>query len=129
MSQSQPLSLHVPEPTGRPGCKTDFSYLQITPAGSVGRPPVDVGYHDTAGIASSLIRVLDDDGNAVGEWDPQLDRETLRFGLRTMMKTRIFDARMVLAQRQRKMSFYMTSLGEEAIGTAHALALKASKAC
>jgi 2-oxoisovalerate dehydrogenase E1 component alpha subunit len=129
MSQSQPLSLHVPEPTGRPGCKTDFSYLQITPAGSVGRPPVDVSYHDTAEIASSLIRVLDDDGNAVGEWDPQLDRETLRFGLRTMMKTRIFDARMVLAQRQRKMSFYMTSLGEEAIGTAHALALKSGDMC
>jgi 2-oxoisovalerate dehydrogenase E1 component alpha subunit len=129
MSQSQPLSLHVPEPTGRPGCKTDFSYLQMTPAGQVPRPPVDVGYQDTAGIASSLIRVLDDDGNAVGEWDPQLDRETLRFGLRTMMKTRIFDARMVLAQRQRKMSFYMTSLGEEAIGTAHALALKAGDMC
>src|SRR5450830_662295 len=48
----------------------------------------------------------------------------LRFGLRTMMKTRIFDARMVIAQRQKKMSFYMTSLGEEAIGTAHALALQ-----
>jgi 2-oxoisovalerate dehydrogenase E1 component alpha subunit len=129
MSQSQPLSLHVPEPTGRPGCKTDFSYLQMSPAGSVRRPPVNVGYQDTADLASSLIRVLDDDGNAVGEWNPQLDRETLRFGLRTMMKTRIFDARMVLAQRQRKMSFYMTSLGEEAIGTAHALALKAGDMC
>jgi 2-oxoisovalerate dehydrogenase E1 component alpha subunit len=129
MSQSQPLSLHVPEPTGRPGCKTDFSYLELSPAGSVRRPPVNVGYQDTADIAHSLIRVLDDDGNAVGEWNPQLDRETLRFGLRTMMKTRIFDARMVLAQRQRKMSFYMTSLGEEAIGTAHALALKAGDMC
>jgi 2-oxoisovalerate dehydrogenase E1 component alpha subunit len=129
MSQSQPLSLHVPEPTGRPGCKTDFSYLELSPAGSVRRPPVNVSYQDTADIAHSLIRVLDDDGNAVGEWNPQLDRETLRFGLRTMMKTRIFDARMVLAQRQRKMSFYMTSLGEEAIGTAHALALKDGDMC
>ncbi|WP_049020505.1 2-oxoisovalerate dehydrogenase, partial [Burkholderia cenocepacia] len=26
MSLSEPLRLHVPEPTGRPGCKTDFSY-------------------------------------------------------------------------------------------------------
>jgi 2-oxoisovalerate dehydrogenase E1 component alpha subunit len=129
MSQSHPLSLHVPEPTGRPGCKTDFSYLDISPAGSVPRPPVDVRYQDTAAIAASLIRVLDEDGNAVGPWNPQLDRDTLRFGLRTMMKTRIFDARMVIAQRQKKLSFYMTSLGEEAIGTAHALALQDGDMC
>lgn len=129
MSQSTPLSLHVPEPTGRPGCKTDFSYLDITPAGTVPRPAVDVRYQDTAALAASLIRVLDDDGNAVGPWNPQLDRDTLRFGLRTMMKTRIFDARMVIAQRQKKLSFYMTCLGEEAIGTAHALALKQGDMC
>ncbi|MFK3737550.1 3-methyl-2-oxobutanoate dehydrogenase (2-methylpropanoyl-transferring) subunit alpha [Massilia sp. TN1-12] len=129
MSQSTPLSLHVPEPTGRPGCKTDFSYLDITPAGAVPRPAVDVRYQDTAALAASLIRVLDDDGNAVGPWNPQLDRDTLRFGLRTMMKTRIFDARMVIAQRQKKLSFYMTCLGEEAIGTAHALALKQGDMC
>jgi 2-oxoisovalerate dehydrogenase E1 component alpha subunit len=129
MSQGQPLSLHVPEPTGRPGCKTDFSYLNISPAGAVPRPAVDVRYQETAPIAASLIRVLDDDGNAVGPWDPQLDRDTLRFGLRTMMKTRIFDARMVIAQRQKKLSFYMTCLGEEAIGTAHALALEHGDMC
>jgi len=129
MSQSKPLSLHVPEPTGRPGCKTDFSYLEISPAGAVPRPPVDVTYQETAPIAASLIRVLDEDDNAVGPWDPGLDRDTLRFGLRTMMKTRIFDARMVIAQRQKKLSFYMTSLGEEAIGTAHALALKDGDMC
>jgi 2-oxoisovalerate dehydrogenase E1 component alpha subunit len=124
MSQSKPLSLHVPEPTGRPGCKTDFSYLQVSAAGAVRRPAIDVLPSETSDIASSMIRVLDDDGNAVGPWAPELDRETLRFGLRTMMKTRIFDARMVIAQRQKKLSFYMTSLGEEAIGTAHTLALK-----
>jgi 2-oxoisovalerate dehydrogenase E1 component alpha subunit len=129
MSQSKPLSLHVPEPTGRPGCKTDFSYLEISPAGAVPRPPVDITYQETAAIAASLIRVLDEDDNAVGPWDPGLDRDTLRFGLRTMMKTRIFDARMVIAQRQKKLSFYMTSLGEEAIGTAHALALKDGDMC
>jgi 2-oxoisovalerate dehydrogenase E1 component alpha subunit len=124
MSQSKPLSLHVPEPTGRPGCKTDFSYLQVSAPGAVRRPPIDVLPSETADLASSMIRVLDDDGNAVGPWAPDLDRDTLRFGLVTMMKTRIFDARMVIAQRQKKLSFYMTSLGEEAIGTAHTLALK-----
>jgi 2-oxoisovalerate dehydrogenase E1 component alpha subunit len=129
MSQGNPLSLHVPEPTGRPGCKTDFSYLQMSPAGAVRRPEVDVLFGDTADLATSLIRVLDEGGNAVGPWVPEISTEQLRFGLRTMMKTRIFDARMVIGQRQKKMSFYMTSLGEEAIGTAQALALKDGDMC
>jgi 2-oxoisovalerate dehydrogenase E1 component alpha subunit len=129
MSQGNPLSLHVPEPTGRPGCKTDFSYLQMSPAGAVRRPEVDVLFGDTADLVTSLIRVLDEDGNAVGPWVPEISTEQLRFGLRTMMKTRIFDARMVIGQRQKKMSFYMTSLGEEAIGTAQALALKDGDMC
>jgi 2-oxoisovalerate dehydrogenase E1 component alpha subunit len=124
MSQSNPLSLHVPEPTGRPGCKTDFTYLQLTPAGAVRRPPIDVAPLETSDMAQQLIRVLDEDGNAVGPWAETPDRDLLRFGLRTMMKTRIFDARMVIAQRQKKMSFYMICLGEEAIGTAQALALQ-----
>lgn len=129
MSQGNPLSLHVPEPTGRPGCKTDFSYLQLSRAGEVRRPEVDVAFGDTADLVSSLIRVLDEDGNAVGPWAPDVGVDQLRFGLRTMMKTRIFDARMVIGQRQKKMSFYMTSLGEEAIGTAHSLALKDGDMC
>ena len=34
---SQPaLRLHVPEPSGRPGCTTDFSYLHLSPAGVAG---------------------------------------------------------------------------------------------
>ena len=129
MSQGNPLSLHVPEPTGRPGCKTDFSYLQMSPAGAVRRPDVDVLFGDTADLVTSLIRVLDEDGNAVGPWAPDLSVEQMRFGLRTMMKTRVFDARMVIAQRQKKMSFYMISLGEEAIGTAQAMALRADDMC
>lgn len=28
-----PLRLHVPEPTGRPGHETDFSFLHLSPAG------------------------------------------------------------------------------------------------
>ena len=129
MSQSKPLTLHVPEPTGRPGCTTDFSYLRLSHAGDAGRPPVDILAADTSDLAATLVRVLDDDGNAVGPWAPEVDSDLLRFGLRTMMKTRIFDARMVIAQRQKKMSFYMTCLGEEAIGTAHALALSEGDMC
>ena len=129
MSQGNPLSLHVPEPTGRPGCKTDFSYLHISKAGEVRRPPTDVQFGDTADLVSVLIRVLDDEGNAVGPWAPDISVDQMRFGLRTMMKTRIFDARMVIGQRQKKMSFYMTSLGEEAIGTGQSMALKDGDMC
>ena len=123
------LRLHVPEPTGRPGHDTDFSYLPLSEAGSVRRPPVDAQAAQTSDLAFTLIRVLDKDGNAVGPWAPALDVATLRKGLRAMVKTRAFDARMQIAQRQKKMSFYMLSLGEEAIACAHAMALTEGDMC
>ena len=46
-----------------------------------------------------------------------------------MLKTRAFDARMLIAQRQKKMSFYMQCLGEEAIACAHAQALVDGDMC
>src|ERR1700758_3687587 len=97
MSKGEPLRLHVPEPTGRPGRATDFSYLRLSPAGAVRRPPVDVSPPDTMDLASALVRVLDDEGRALGPWDPALDPEQLRRGLRAMLKTRAFDARMLIA--------------------------------
>ena len=115
MSPPPALRLHVPEPTGRPGRETDFSYLHLSPAGAVRRPPVDTSPVDTSDLAYALVRVLDDDGHAVGPWVPEVEPAKLRRGLRAMMKTRIFDARMLIAQRQKKMSFYMQCLGEEAI--------------
>ena len=129
MNQHEPLRLHVPEPTGRPGRHTDFSYLHLSPAGEVRRPPVDTQSVDTSDLAYALVRVLDDDGRAVGPWAMQTDPQMLRRGLRAMMKTRIFDARMLIAQRQKKMSFYMQCLGEEAIAIAHALALEPGDMC
>ena len=129
MSQTPALRLHVPEPSGRPGCTTDFSYLHVSPAGAVRKPPVDTSHFDTNDLAYSLIRVLDEDGRAVGPWVPQIEPSRLRKGLRAMMKTRIFDARMLIAQRQKKLSFYMQSLGEEAIGTAHSFALQQGDMC
>ncbi|MFY3136231.1 3-methyl-2-oxobutanoate dehydrogenase (2-methylpropanoyl-transferring) subunit alpha [Achromobacter xylosoxidans] len=129
MSQYGPLKLHVPEPTGRPGCKTDFSYLRLSPPGEVPKPPIDVAAIDTGSLAYSLVRVIDDDGRAVGPWAPEISDELLRRGMRTMLKTRIFDGRMLTAQRKKKISFYMQSLGEEAIGSAHALALEQGDMC
>jgi 2-oxoisovalerate dehydrogenase E1 component alpha subunit len=124
-----PLRLHVPEPSGRPGCKTDFSYLQLSAAGTVRKPAVDVDPQATADLAASLVRVLDEHGQAQGPWAEDIPRQVLHDGLRAMLTTRIYDTRMVIAQRQKKMSFYIQSLGEEAIGSAHALALRADDMC
>ncbi|HSH89040.1 MAG TPA: 3-methyl-2-oxobutanoate dehydrogenase (2-methylpropanoyl-transferring) subunit alpha [Ramlibacter sp.] len=129
MTDHEALRLHVPEPTGRPGCETDFSYLHVSPAGEIRRPPIDSTPFDTRDLAFGLIRVLDEEGAAVGPWVPDLDATRLRKGLRAMMKTRTFDARMLIAQRQKKLSFYMQSLGEEAIGSAHSFALQAGDMC
>jgi 2-oxoisovalerate dehydrogenase E1 component alpha subunit len=125
----QPLRLHVPEPTGRPGHATDFSYLHLSGAGEVRRPEVDAPAASTADLAFTLVRVLDDNGQAVGPWAPQHDAALLRRGLRAMMRTRAFDAKMLLAQRQKKISFYMQCLGEEAIACAHALAIADGDMC
>jgi len=124
-----PLQLHVPEPSGRPGHETDFSYLHLSPAGAVRRPPVDSPPAQTSDLAYTLVRVLDEQGRAVGPWAPQIDTERLRAGLRAMIKTRAFDARMFIAQRQKKISFYMQCLGEEAIAVAHTLALLPGDMC
>lgn len=129
MSKPQPLRLHVPEPTGRPGHDTDFSYLHVSEAGAVRRPPVDVKASKTSDLAFALIRVLDAQGKALGPWAPELSVEHMKKGLRAMLRTRAFDARMLMAQRQKKMSFYVQCLGEEAIACAHAMALKDGDMC
>ncbi|MBL8520433.1 MAG: 3-methyl-2-oxobutanoate dehydrogenase (2-methylpropanoyl-transferring) subunit alpha [Betaproteobacteria bacterium] len=125
----EPLRLHVPEPTGRPGCETDFSYLHLSAAGSKRKPPINEVPAKTIDLAFALIRVLDDTGQAVGPWDPKVDAAFLKRGMRAMLKTRAFDARMLVAQRQKKTSFYMQCLGEEAIATAHWMALTPGDMC
>ncbi|MEJ7777616.1 MAG: 3-methyl-2-oxobutanoate dehydrogenase (2-methylpropanoyl-transferring) subunit alpha [Sphingomicrobium sp.] len=117
------LSLHVPEPHFRPGDKPDFSRLGIPAAGSVPRPDIGGSAADTAPLATTMVRVLDEQHNAVGPWDPKLDPDTLRKILRDMVTVRAFDDRMYRAQRQGKTSFYMKATGEEAIAVAAAAAL------
>ena len=123
MSEYPPLSLKVPEPEVRPGGKPDFSGVNIPRAGTVRRPAVDVAPRDIRDLGYTIIRVLNRDGEAVGPWAGGLSDEAALQGLRDMMKVRAFDARMLMAQRQGKTSFYMQCLGEEAIACAfqHAL--------
>ncbi len=113
----------MPEPPARPGQAADFSWVKVPPAGSVPRPDITAEPNAMREHAYALIRVLDEDGRAVGAWDPRLDPDTLRRGLRLMMLTRAYDERMFRAQRQGKTSFYMRCTGEEAIGVAQAMAL------
>jgi 2-oxoisovalerate dehydrogenase E1 component alpha subunit len=119
-----PLRLHVPEPAVRPGGTPSFGYLDIPAAGSVRRPDIDVAPEEIRDLAYTLIRVLDDEGNAVGPWSGLLSDNEILEGLRHMMRLRAFDARMLMAQRQGKTSFYMQHLGEEAVSTAFRKALK-----
>ena len=129
MKPQPALQLHVPEPSARPGHETNFAYLHLAPAGAARRPPLDVQPAQTSDLAFSLVRVLDEHGRAVGPWAPKVEPALLRKGLRTMLKTRVFDSRMLMAQRQKKLSFYMQSLGEEAIGSAQALVLNQGDMC
>jgi 2-oxoisovalerate dehydrogenase E1 component alpha subunit len=117
------LALHVPEPAFRPGDTPDFSSLKIPPAGEAPRPDTNVAAAQTHPLTTALVRVLDDNHQAVGPWNPKLDAETLRKILRDMVTVRVFDDRMYRAQRQGKTSFYMKCTGEEAIATAAAAAL------
>src|SRR5919112_4799439 len=124
-----PLSLHVPEPDARPGDEVDFSHIAIPAAGSCPRPDVAAAPADTHSLCFTLIRVLDESDDAVGPWDPRLDADTLRRILRDMVLVRGFDERMFRAQRQGKTSFYMKSLGEEAVAVAAAHALAKDDMC
>ncbi len=123
------LSLHVPEPDTRPGDEPDFSKLGIPAAGATPRPDIAAPAVETHPLCFTLVRVLDEDGKATGPWDPRLDADTLRRMLKDMLTVRAFDERMFRAQRQGKTSFYMKSLGEEAVAVAAAFALDGEDMC
>jgi 2-oxoisovalerate dehydrogenase E1 component alpha subunit len=113
--------LHIPQPAARPGETPDFSYLQLSKAGAVDRPPIDAKAAEIENLAVDLVRVLDDDHSAKGPWDPGLDRKSLLEALRLMVLTRAYDDRMQRMQRQGKITFYMQALGEEAVSIGQGL--------
>ena len=123
MSKPAPLSLYVPEPEFRPGDSPDFSGVKIPKAGVVRRPEIAASADEFHDLAYSIIRVMNRDGDAVGPWAGLLTNDQAIEGLRNMLTVRAYDARMLMAQRQGKTSFYMQSLGEEAIACAFQKAL------
>ena len=129
MKNTVSLSLHIPEPDWRPGDPVDFRDMKVPPAGALPRPDIRCAAEDTHDLAHGLIRVLDDEGEAVGDWAPRLGPEVLRQGLRNMMLVRAFDDRMYRQQRQGKTSFYVKCTGEEAVAVAQTMALDAGDMC
>lgn len=121
--------LHIPHPSARPGDKPDFGYLDLSPAGSVDKPPIDSRTRDIETLSSGLVRVLDDEHRAIGPWAPDLDPDKLQVALRWMMKNRVFDRRMWQIQRQGRISFYMEALGEEAVSIGQGMALRPGDMC
>jgi 2-oxoisovalerate dehydrogenase E1 component alpha subunit len=124
MSDPGPLSFQVPAPAVRPGGTPDFSDVRISRAGEVRRPEVDAAPEDIRDLAYAIIRVLNRESEAVGPWAGLLGDEELLTGLRHMLTLRAFDARMQMAQRQGKTSFYMQHMGEEAVSCAVRKALE-----
>jgi 2-oxoisovalerate dehydrogenase E1 component alpha subunit len=118
--------LHIPHAHARPGEKPDFSYLTLAEAGSVERPPIDSRVAAMEFLATGLVRILDDEHVARGPWNPQLDTSILLEALRLMVLVRHYDQRMLRMQRQGKITFYMQSLGEEAVSIGAGLALRDS---
>ena len=115
--------LHIPHPSARPGDKPDFSYLALSDAGAVARPDPGTRASQIENLAHEMVRVLDDDGIPQGEWIPDLSPEQRLEALRLMLLTRFYDERMHRVQRQGKISFYMQSLGEEAVSIGQGMAL------
>ena len=127
MTDEVPLAtaepFRVPTAPCRPEDESSFPAWEWTPE-DLPLLPIDCSSEDTKEHAYGLLRVIDDDGNAGGEWNPNLDPEILKNGLEYMLRLRIFDERMMKLQRTGKLSFYMRSFGEEAIAIAQTMALE-----
>ena len=116
-----PMVLGVPNAPHRPGQAPCFAPMHQQPS-DLARPDTLAPYDELRDHAAGLIRVLRDDCQSDGPWQPQLNPQQLRSGLEMMMRSRAFDARMIVMQRQGRLSFFVTAKGEEAVSVAGATA-------
>ena len=122
MGEDGDTHMHVPVPPHREG-GSEFPSPHDVPAGHHDKPAIDCNGAETRDLAYGLLRVLDDNDEAVGAWDPGLDPDTLRTALAHMVRIRAYDDRMMKMQRQGRLSFYMKCLGEEAVSVGAAMAM------
>lgn len=118
--EALPLALNVPSAPHRPGDAPHFEPPRDQP-GDLPRPDALAPSELLRDHATGMIRVLGDDGAAVGPWNPQLTAQQLRSGLEMMLRARHLDARMMNMQRQGRLTFYLSSRGEEATSVAGAM--------
>lgn len=116
-----PMVLRVPTAPYRPGDSPSVAAFSHQPD-DLSRPDTLASYESLREHATGLIRVLDNDGCARGAWQPQLSPQQLRSGLEMMLRARHLDVRMIAMQRQGRLSFYVSSKGEEAAAVAGASA-------
>jgi 2-oxoisovalerate dehydrogenase E1 component alpha subunit len=116
-----PLELHVPTPPHRPGEVSHFDWPANQP-GDLPRPDTLAPPDELRAHGLGLIRVLGEEDLAAGAWQPELTPHQMRSGLELMLRSRHMDARMLAMQRQGRLSFYVTSRGEEASAVAGAMA-------
>ena len=115
--------LQIPDAPHRPGDSPRFEKWNWSPE-DLKLLEIDCSVDETKDHAVGLVRVLNDNNEAKGEWNPNLDSEELIIGLEHMLRLRIFDERMMKMQRTGKLSFYIRSYGEEAIAIAQTMALE-----
>ncbi len=74
-------------------------------------------------MVADLFRVIQDDGTAIDETEPDLSEEDLKALYRWMLLTRALDGKAMRMQRQGRIGFYVPSQGQEAaqVGSAWAL--------
>ncbi|WP_417605269.1 thiamine pyrophosphate-dependent dehydrogenase E1 component subunit alpha [Oceanimonas baumannii] len=83
-----------------------------------------VRFVDGHGLTIPTFRLLKDDGHLYADASaPDIDKEQALAMYHSMLATRLLDERMLAAQRQGRISFYLQSLGEEAQAVASAAAL------
>jgi 2-oxoisovalerate dehydrogenase E1 component alpha subunit len=114
--------INVPDAPFRPGDSPWFGRFQEQPE-DLTRPSILAAAENMQDHAWGMVRVLDDEGHALGTWNPHLPADTLRSALAVMTRVRAFDSRLLMMQRQGKISFYLESKGEEAVAIGAGFAL------
>lgn len=74
-------------------------------------------------MSTKALKIIEKDGKAAKDKDPNLSADVLRKLYSIMMMTRIMDERALALQRQGRIGFYLMSTGQEAshIGSAYAM--------
>jgi len=78
-----------------------------------------------AGVDIKHTAFLDPEGNIIAELPKFADAETLKDLYRQMLQARAFDAKAIALQRTGRLGTYPSSLGQEAVGTGIAFAMRA----